>query len=539
MASMNRGGVDRCARGCRVALGVAGGLCWAGPALGQCSVSWQGLGNSGAVRALCVFDDDGAGPRPASIFVGGDFTTFRGIAARRIARLTGGECSPAGMNVTGGGFNGGSVRAMAVFDDDGPGPNPPSLYVGGQSLGTVDAMAHSGVAKWDGATWSSVGSANHGAVNVFALCVFDEDGDGPGLPALIAGGTFSSIGGVSAQFVAKWDGAAWSALGSGPTLFPTCMTTFDEDGEGPGAPALFTGSASSVQRWGGGTWSNMSSGLLVGPVNALIGWDPDGAGPAPVSLYLARTSSIGDAVCRWTGTTWEGIGPAVSGGGDDGAAALAVVDLDGAGADAPRLLAGFRYGGLDPLDDADAALKWFDGAQWNAVSGWPRTSAMSALLVANDGHGGASGPILLGGGGQAISGTALVGNTVFRMGVGTTYGLDAPADVSASVGGSASFHVGWPVVADAFQWRRGGVALTDGGAISGATTATLTINPVSEADEGVYECVVTTPCAVGITRPAALAVAGPEPCPVDTNGDDVIDFLDLNGVLSLFGLPCP
>ena len=32
---------------------------------------------------------------------------------------------------------------------------------------------------------------------------------------LYAGGSFTSAGGVSAKNVAKWDGARWSALGSG------------------------------------------------------------------------------------------------------------------------------------------------------------------------------------------------------------------------------------------------------------------------------------------------------------------------------------
>lgn len=47
--------------------------------------------------------------------------------------------------------------------------------------------------------------------NVSALAVFD-DGTGP---ALYAGGGFARAGGVSANYIAKWDGQSWSALGSG------------------------------------------------------------------------------------------------------------------------------------------------------------------------------------------------------------------------------------------------------------------------------------------------------------------------------------
>ena len=42
-----------------------------------------------------------------------------------------------------------------------------------------------------------------------------------------------------------------------------------------------------------------------------------------------------------------------------------------------------------------------------------------------------------------------------------------------------------------YQWQKDGVDLSDGGSISGATTATLTITGVMESDEGGYRCVVT------------------------------------------------
>ncbi|MFH0983162.1 MAG: hypothetical protein V2A79_16705, partial [Planctomycetota bacterium] len=44
---------------------------------------------------------------------------------------------------------------------------------------------------------------------VWALTVFD-DGTGP---ALYAGGGFTTAGGVSANYIAKWNGTQWSALG--------------------------------------------------------------------------------------------------------------------------------------------------------------------------------------------------------------------------------------------------------------------------------------------------------------------------------------
>lgn len=43
-----------------------------------------------------------------------------------------------------------------------------------------------------------------------------------------------------------------------------------------------------------------------------------------------------------------------------------------------------------------------------------------------------------------------------------------------------------------YQWRRNQTELTDGGRISNATTASLTINPLAAGDAGSYDCIVTT-----------------------------------------------
>ncbi|MGA1394229.1 MAG: BACON domain-containing protein, partial [Phycisphaerales bacterium] len=58
--------------------------------------------------------------------------------------------------------------------------------------------------------WSPLGSGMN-FNSVWAMVVFD-DGTGP---ALYVGGSFTAAGGVSAAHVARWDGASWTPLGSG------------------------------------------------------------------------------------------------------------------------------------------------------------------------------------------------------------------------------------------------------------------------------------------------------------------------------------
>jgi hypothetical protein len=79
-----------------------------------------------------------------------------------------------------------------------------------------------------------------------------------------------------------------------------------------------------------------------------------------------------------------------------------------------------------------------------------------------------------------------------------------------------------------YEWRKNTVPLTDGGSISGAATATLTINPVALSDEGRYDVVVTDACGSVTSAGAAFWQLG------DVNCDGAINNFDINAfVLAL------
>src|ERR1019366_9234965 len=79
-----------------------------------------------------------------------------------------------------------------------------NLYVGGYFT-IAGAVAATTIAKWDGNAWYALGSGVNDTV--YTLAVSGTN--------LYAGGSFSTAGGVPAANIAKWDGSAWSALGSG------------------------------------------------------------------------------------------------------------------------------------------------------------------------------------------------------------------------------------------------------------------------------------------------------------------------------------
>jgi trimeric autotransporter adhesin len=278
-------------------------------------MNWSALGSglNGTVFGLAVFDD-GSGP---ALCAGGDFTTAGGLDAEHIARWNGSSWSSLqdGTN--------GRVEALAVFDD-GAGA---ALYAGGRFT-LAGGVAAEHVARWDGASWSALGAGVFGTtgpfllpISVSALAAFD-DGSGP---ALYAGGFFKTAGNVTANSIARWTGAEWSALGSGVMDLPVASLAVFDDGSGP---ALFMGGrfavvdgvqVNRIAKWDGGTWSMLGSGVSGGftlfptAVDALAAFD-DGSGPA---LYAggAFTTAGGVAasrIAKWNGATWSPLGTGVS-----------------------------------------------------------------------------------------------------------------------------------------------------------------------------------------------------------------------------------
>jgi len=83
-----------------------------------------------------------------------------------------------------------------------------NLYVGGRFTQAGGNTANF-IAKWNGSAWSSFGTGINIGMNnsVEGFAVIGTD--------LYASGSFTTAEGVSANSIAKWDGTNWSPLGSG------------------------------------------------------------------------------------------------------------------------------------------------------------------------------------------------------------------------------------------------------------------------------------------------------------------------------------
>ena len=313
--------------------GCEGEFAWL-PGIGQ-------PGMNGSVNALAVFDD-GSGP---ALYAGGSFQSAGGIEAYSIARWNGESWSDVGIGV------GGEVRALAVFDDG----SGPALYAGG-SLAVLVSGPVRGIARWNGQSWSPVGEGlgNGGQDRVSALAVFDDGGG----PALYVGGLFQQAGGVPVNFIARWDGAAWSPL-AGTTLLqvgggPTSLAVFD-DGSGP---ALYAGGSFSeaqlgagnrIAKWNGQSWSPLGSGMNDQVLSLGVFDDGNGAALYAGGWFTTAGGLEAKGIARWDGASWSPLG----GGVDAQAQAIMPFD-DGSG---PALFVGGNFGFAGPWP-ASAIAKW-------------------------------------------------------------------------------------------------------------------------------------------------------------------------------------
>ena len=356
-----------------------------------------GTGMDGIVDALTVFDD-GSGP---ALFAGGGFSRAGGVWVSCVAKWTGSAWSPlAGPSDTG---VDSAVRALVVFDDG----SGPALYAGGHFT-SAGGLPAGRIARWNGSAWSGLSGTPSQGFNdaVRALAVFD---DGPG-PALYAGGLFTALGSLTVNYVARWDGTGWSPLigpsGTGTNGLASVFAVFN-DGAGP---ALYAGGDFSiaggvevnrVARWDGGAWSSLTGPLGTGTggsVRALSVFD-HASGQALVvagdfdTAGGVRTNSI----AVWDGSDWSAFNTAPGMGLSDTVRALASFD-DGFG---PALYAGGDFGDAGGIPVRHVA-RW-DGTAWSALEGPSATGTsddVDALAVFDDG----SGPALYAGGSFVAAG---------------------------------------------------------------------------------------------------------------------------------------
>ena len=220
-------------------------------------LTWNPLGDKGVVGNIysLVFDGDG------NLYAGGWFRQVDDVHASNIAKWDGAQWEAMGSGIISL-FPVWVVGSLAI-DHEG------SCYMGGRFTMAVD---RNGIAKRDGAEWD-LEVAQFGSGNSIKALAIDNTGN------LYAGGSFKNAGTVEANYVAKWDGLLWGALGGGMGPTSSGSTTASVSALAvDGSGLLYAGGSfataggvevNNIAKWDGLAWSPLGNGV-DGKVFALV-----------------------------------------------------------------------------------------------------------------------------------------------------------------------------------------------------------------------------------------------------------------------------
>jgi hypothetical protein len=257
-----------------------------------------------AVRSITLLGSD--------VYIGGDFTNAGGNAeADNIAKVSAGVWSALGNNGAGNGALKNSIYALAN--------NGTRLYVGGAfdavQNGNISLLQNNYFAQWENGAWIA-NTPSNGSISRKVNCIAVNGTD------VYVGGEFTNLSNngvvnLAADYIAKWDGTNWSNLG-GSFLGLNGSLNGAVNSIGIWGSNVFVGgnfvdvnnygtilpAADYIAKWDGTNWSALgSTAALNAPVNVLlvdsnviyVGGNFLNADGITAADYIVRVNTINNA----------------------------------------------------------------------------------------------------------------------------------------------------------------------------------------------------------------------------------------------------
>ncbi len=229
-------------------------------------------------------------------------------------------------------------------------PDGVTVYVVG-NFTTIGGVAANRVARWDGSNFNAMGTGAALPINVVTV---GYDGN------VYVGGSFASVGGVAnTDGIAYWSGSVWNAMGTGVS---SGVATVDAIAIGKDGNVYVGGqfsgmggvaNTSGIAAWNGSAWSALGTGITSPAVNALV------VGANGLLYAFGFFTSAGgvtvENIAVWNGSAWADVG-----GGLNFTMEYAAASSDGAI---------FATGGGRPDIDqgVDSLIQW-TGSVWVGTS---------------------------------------------------------------------------------------------------------------------------------------------------------------------------
>ncbi len=316
--------------------------------------TWEAVGGGvdGEVYAIAISG--------TNVYVAGSFDQAGQVSALNIAVWNGSAWSALAGGIDDD-VNEAQINALAV--------NGAKLYVGGQ-FDLADGNYVTNIALWNGTAWSGLNNGiNYNPIDTNDTTTASVNALAYNGTNLYVGGTFNLAGTKTVTNIAKWNGSAWSTVGSGLDYVPI----FSSDGTVPSVNALafigtnicaggifnISGSASlgNLAVWNGANWSSLG-GQTDTEVDAIL---VAAANKIYIGGAFATIDNVpANAIAQWNGTNWSPLDT-----GSDGT-------VYGLALTGNLLIAG---GSFDTMGEANAtSIGLWDGISWAALGDQPGNS---------------------------------------------------------------------------------------------------------------------------------------------------------------------
>ena len=163
------------------------------------------------------------------------------------------------------------------------------------SFPSIGGVTANGIASYDGTAYSPLGSGTNKSINT--AIVYNNN--------LIIAGAFTQVNGIAASHIAMYNGSTWSTLGSGTNGIIYCLEVYNGELYAGGEFTLAGGVACSyIAKWNGSTWSVVGSGT-DNFVYSMHIWQN--------KLYIGGSFKMAGSITlngigSWDGTTWSPLG---------------------------------------------------------------------------------------------------------------------------------------------------------------------------------------------------------------------------------------
>jgi hypothetical protein len=194
-------------------------------------------------------------------------------------------------------FGNSRVEAMAVYNNE--------LYIGGgfTTYNTFNPSVFDFIAKWDGANFTSVGTGCNN--EVYSMAVYKGN--------LYVGGDMQTAGSTVVNSIAKWNGIQWLSVGGGITGSSARVSELEVYNNELYASGNFYFAAlntSCIARWNDTTWNEVGTGGIPGVVYALGTFNNELYAGGP---YFTQAGGVPvNEIAKWNGTTWSAVGSGIS-----------------------------------------------------------------------------------------------------------------------------------------------------------------------------------------------------------------------------------